>query len=198
MKVCLLVIGDGRDEIHERAWDSVQKHVVFDHKVLIDDREHSLGFAGAVAEGWRKARATNSDWIFHFEADFIFNSVVPLDRMVSVLMRKPYLAQLSLKRQPWNEREKAGGGIVEADAEDFTQVTDAGDVWTEHRRYWTTNPSLYPASWCAQPWPQEPESEGKFTHRLLADPKVRFGIWGAKFDPPMVEHIGVKRTGHGY
>jgi hypothetical protein len=198
VSVCLLLIGDGRDEIHEQSWESVQEHVAFDERVAIDDRDHELGFAGAVAEGWRLARETGCDWVFHVEADFLFASAVPIDRMLGVLQRRPYLAQLSLKRQPWNEREKAAGGIVEADAEDFAQITDVGDVWTEHRRYWTTNPSLYSVGWCAQPWPQESESEGKFTHRLLEDPDLRFGIWGAKFDPPLVEHIGHTRTGTGY
>ncbi len=199
MSVCQLRIGDGRDELHERAMHSLREMLPKpEHVVIVDDREHELGFAGAIAEGWRQVRETAAEWVWHAEMDFVYHVPVPLDRMIAVLRRRPRLAQLSLKRQAWNERERAAGGIVEADADDFTQVTDAGDVWTEHRRYWTTNPSLYSAAWCAQTWPQEPESEGRFTHRLLDDPELRFAIWGAKFDPPAVEHIGAQRAGHGY
>jgi len=118
--------------------------------------------------------------------------------MVGLLERHSELAQVSLKRQPWNEREKRAGGIVEADPDDFLQRTDRGDVFTSHRRYWTTNPSVYPVGFCHQGWPQVEQSEGIFTHRLLEDPALRFALWGAKYDPPLVRHIGKERAGRGY
>ncbi len=201
MSVCLLRISDGRDEVHKRSFASLGECLPEQRKedkvVEIRDPDHALGFAGAIAEGWRHVRESGCDWVFHAEMDFLYNAPIALDRMIAVLERMPKLVQLSLKRQPWNEREVAAGGIVEADPEDFTQVVDRGDVWTEHRRYFTTNPSLYSAALCAQGWPQERESEGKFTHRLLEDQDLRFGIWGAKWDKPLVEHIG-ERVGVGY
>ena len=199
-RVCLLRIGDGRGEYHNRSWESAQEALPtgeMDH-VLIDDSAHELGFSGAIAEGWRQALETGADWVFHLELDFTFARPVPLERMIRVLTEHSYLVQMSLKRQPWNEEEKDAGGIVECCPDDFTQRTDRGDVWTEQRRYFTTNPSLYPAALCNLGWPKEGESEGRFTHRLLADPDARFGIWGPKFDPPAVEHIGAERQGTGY
>lgn len=198
MSLCLLLIGDGRDEVHERSWASIQERLPFDVKVTVDDRDHDLGFAGAIAEGWQKATETGAEWVWHAEADFLYLETVPVERMIGLLRRRPELAQLSLKRQPWNDREKAAGGLVEADPDDFIQRTDSGDVYTEHRRYWTTNPSLYSVGFCHQGWPQVERSEGIFTHRLLEDRDLRFGIWGAKFDPPRVEHIGETRAGKGY
>lgn len=198
MSICLLVIGDGRDEIHDRAWASASESLQFDHKVVVDDREHELGFGGAIQAGWAEVIEKGCDYVFHFEADFIFNSVPPVERMIGVLERQPHLVQVALKRQAWNDEEKAAGGIVELHPDEFTQCTEHGDIWTEHRRFFTTNPSVYPVGLCHQGWPQVPQSEGIFTHRLLEDPKVRFAFWGAKFDPPMVEHIGVDRAGVGY
>jgi hypothetical protein len=200
--VCLLIIRDGRDQIHDLALQSAAENLPkFRHSIIINDREHTLGFAGAIQEGWRQVIKTNALWVFHFEADFLFRSPISIKAMRSVLLSYPEIAQLSLKRQPWNQTEISAGGIVEASPDDFVECCE-GDikrVWTEHRQYFTTNPSLYPARWCHMGWPQERHSEGKFTQLLLKDrPKRRFAIWGRKFDPPLVTHIGTERTGVGY
>jgi hypothetical protein len=198
VKIHLLTIGDGRDEVHDRSWASLQEQLplpVASHFV-VDDRDHELGFAGAIRHGWENVPA-DADYVAHCELDFIYHAPIPLDRMCAVLKRRPYLAQIALKRQPINEAELAAGGIVETDPDSFEQIVDGGDIWTEHRRCFSTNPCVYPAALCRQGWPQESESEGKFTHRLLGDPKVRFAFWGAKLDAPLVEHIGV-RCGVGY
>jgi len=199
MSVCLLLIGDGRDELHERSVASAKLCLPpVEHLVKVDDRKHELGFAGAVEEGWRRVARTEAEWVFHLEADFVFNREVPLERMIAVLKAHSYLAQVALKRQPWNVAEREAGGIVELNPDDFSQRTEGGDIWTEHRRFFTTNPGVYSANLCRQGWPLEEHSEGRFTHRLLEDPKLRFALWGAKFDPPLVEHIGAERVGHGY
>lgn len=200
MSFVVLLISDGREDYRERTLASAKANLPVPDvgMIEIDDSDHELGFAGAIQAGWERIRETSADYVAHVEADFLFNAPVPIDRMIAVIERHPELVQLALKRQPWNEQEKAAGGIVECCPDDFTQRTDKGDVWTEHRKCFTTNPSIYPAALCAQGWPQVPESEGIFTHRLLEDPKVRFGFWGGKFDPPLVEHIGAARTGNGY
>lgn len=199
MSVCLLLIDDGREDYLERARLSLDELAPeLDFVVQVLDRTHSLGFAGAIEKGWKGVLRTGADYVLHWESDFIAKAPVPVEEMVALLERRPHLLQVSLKRQAWNERERAAGGIVEADPDDFTEMHD-GATWTEHRRYFTTNPSVYPASLCSLGWPQKPHSEGLFTHALLAvDPKIRFAIWGAKFDPPMVEHIGEVRAGVGY
>jgi hypothetical protein len=199
VKVCWLLIGDGRDELHERSRESAREMLPAPADVVIvDDSDHTRGFAGALAEGWARVAETGCDYVFHLELDFVLLEPVPIARMIGLLERRPYLAQLSLLRQAWNDREKAAGGIIPADPDQFHQRTDRGDVWIEQRKYWTTNPALYSAGFCVQGWPVVEHSEGVFTHRLLDDPDVQFGIWGAKADAPRVEHIGIDRAGHGY
>lgn len=199
-KVAFLLISDGRHDYRERTLESAKRAMPEpDWMIEIDDSSHELGFAGAIQAGWDRIIAeTDADYVFHCEGDFTFNRPVPLHRMIGVLERHRHLAQLVLKRQPWNHAERAAGGIVEQHPDDYTQRTDQGDIWTEHRRFWSTNPCVYPVGFCYQGWPQEPQSEGMFTHRLLADPDLRFAFWGAKYDQPMVEHIGHERAGHGY
>lgn len=199
MKFALLLITDGRDEVHQRAVASLNECLpppgAF---VMVDDRDHELGFAGAVAEGWRRVLETDAEWVFHCEGDFIFHAPIPISRMIALLERRPYLAQVAMKRQAWNPAEIEAGGVVELHRDDFEERSDEGATWTEHRRFWTTNPSVYSTRLCRLGWPEVPESEGMFTHRLLEDPLLRFAFWGAKFDPPTVEHIGLARAGHGY
>lgn len=196
MTVALLVICDGRDDYHDRALHSAKLNLpAFDQTVVIDDASHQLGFAGAIQAGWEQI---DTDHVFHLEADFTFNQPVPVDQMIAVLHAHPRLAQLVLKRQPWNDTEKAAGGIVEQHPDDYTEKTWCGQTWTEHRRFWSTNPGVYSSRFCRVGWPQEPESEGVFTHIVLRDPHLRFGFWGAKFARPLVHHLGEIRTGVGY
>jgi hypothetical protein len=200
MSTCLLKIGDGRDEVHERSDASLRAAFPgfrFDHVVIVNDADHELGFAGAVQKGWDDVLATGADWVWHAEMDFLYRAVLPLPRMIELLERHSELAQIVLKRQPCNHEERAAGGIVEQHPEDFAECYDGRDYWTTHRRFWSTNPSLYSTRYCRMGWPQEAESEGKFTHRLLADPLLRFAFWGRKYDAPLVEHIG-ERVGIGY
>lgn len=201
MSVCLLMIGDGRDEYHERAHASLLEMAVvdaFDATVVIDDREHKLGFAGAIQRGWERAISTGADHIFHLEMDFTFSERIDIAGMIELLRDQPHLVQVALKRQPVNEAEVAAGGLVEQAPDDYRQRVQGGRIWTEHRRYFTTNPSVYSTSLCRHGWPQVPHSEGVFSHRLLQDPEARFAMWGAKFDAPLVHHIGEARRGRGY
>jgi hypothetical protein len=118
--------------------------------------------------------------------------------MIRLLERHPELAQLALKRQAWNAEERAAGGIIECHPGDFLEVSDAEATWTEHRRFFTTNPSVYSSRLCELGWPQVEHSEGIFTHCLLEDPELRFAFWGGRFDPPQCQHIGEVRAGVGY
>jgi len=199
MSVCVLTIRDGRDDVHEESLATlIQQSPEPEYHVSIDDRSHELGFAGAIAKGWREVLATGTDYVFHHEADFIFNQPVPIEQMIGLLEAQPHLVQVALKRQPCNAEEAAAGGIVELHPDDFRERHHGDYVWTEHRRFFTTNPSVYPAALCARGWPQVKHSEGIFSHRLFnGDPEAHSCFWGAKWDEPMVEHVGV-RVGHGY
>lgn len=201
MSVCLLLIDDGREDYLERSLASLDLSV-FDERVTILDPEHKLGFAGAIQAGWDEVLTTDCEFVFHVESDFTFNSPPPLHRM-EALARWGWVTQVALKRQPWSPEEVAAGGYVAMDADAFEEWTltfdDGRYRYLAHRKFWTTNPCLYRSSLCERGWPQESESEGKFGIRLFAeDPNYRSVIWGGKFDPPAVEHIGETRAGVGY
>lgn len=165
------------------------------------------GFAAAIATGWGAiATYPGIEWVCHVEDDFEFTDRFDIPAMIRLLSAYPYLAQVSLLRQAVNETEVAAGGLVESRPGQFVNHTDLErDLrWMEQVSYFTTNPSIYPRSLLDVGWPQEPQSEGLFTQRLLAGgfadvvgADVRFGVWGHTTDPPRVTHIGV-RQGTGY
>lgn len=201
MSTALLFITDGRPCAEQTLASAAEHLPPLDACVIVDDSDHELGFAGAIAAGWEAILQTGCDFVFHLEDDFTFNAPVPLESMGQVLKVRPHIAQVALKRQPWSEEERAAGGVIEAHPDDFSSARAPVGIgaylyYTEHRRFFTTNPSLYRASLCEQGWPQEPESEGKFTARLLGQ-GYRFAYWGGKADPPVCEHIG-QRAGVGY
>lgn len=200
MSVCQIRIGDGRDDYHKKAVESIEEMIPApDCIVEVDDRDHLLGFSGAVQLAWDNALLSGCDYIMHCELDFTYNEPVELDAMTSVLEQHPEIVQMSLKRQPVNDVERAAGDILALNWEDYTEVAERGEVWVQHRCFWTTNPSLYRTDLCRRGWPQEERSEGKFTGYYFRDhPDHVSGIWGAKSDPPRVTHIGDERTGKGY
>lgn len=194
MKTALLLIGDGRHDYRERTLASAADNLPpMDYGVEIDDSDHKLGFAGAIQAGWEQILETDAEYVFHLEADFIFNYRVPLESMVNLLYRHPRLAQVALKRQPWNEAECNAGGICELNPDNFTNHV----YWCENSVCFTTNPCVYSTEICKQGWPQVKNSEGIFTHQLLRQGRT-FAYWGLKFDPPSVTHIGNERMGTGY
>lgn len=194
--ITALVIDDGRQDYLEQSLTFLAKQAL-DEMVVIRDADHELGFAGAVGRGWERI-AGRDGYVLHWESDFV-GSDLPLAGMVDLLESRSHLMQVSLKRQPVNEREKAAGGIIEADPDDFEECWDShkGIFYVAHRRYFTTNPSIYHAQLCHRQWPQVKHSEGVFTHRLLKNPSVRFAIWGRRDEPPWVVHRGT-RQGRGY
>ena len=165
---------------------------------ILHPRSGRRGFAGAIQAGWDALSDLDCTHVFHLEDDFTFNLPVPIEAMAEVLDARPHLVQLALRRQPWNEAERAAGGIVELHPHDFVEVSDGRSAWLEHRRFFTTNPSLYRRSLIDRGWPQGPESEGRFGIRLCEDPGVRFGYWGARDSGEWVTHIGDHRAGSGY
>lgn len=197
MTIALIIIGDGRDTYHEQSVASAEQMLpmdLIDQRIIVDDRAHTLGFAGAVQHAWDQVQ---TDYAFHLEADFTFNTSVPLADMVRVLDAHPHLAQIALLRQPWNEQEKQAGGIVQMHAADYKPVAWEGHQWLEHRRNVTTNPSLWPRWVIDRGWPQRPQSEGCFGIDLFAsDPAVQAAYWGRGEE--WVTHIGDVRSGTGY
>ncbi len=220
MTITLLVMDDGRKEYLEQAMASmyhlkgpIARRVIHDdagnrgHTKWLRDTYpnweiHSTparsGFAGAYRNAWHLLDGT-CDYVFSTEQDFVFTRDVPLEAMAAVLAdRHPHLAQLALRRQPWNDAERAAGGIVEQSPDDYPEHRDEHGEWLEHRKFFTTNPSLIPAWVLQRPWPGGANSEGRFGLALFTDPAKRAGFWGSMTSGEWVQHIGTERVGRGY
>lgn len=195
MSLSVLLISDGRDEYRARTLASAAEMLPpVDEWIEVDDRDHRLGFAGAIDAGWRQVQ---TDYVFHLEADFTFNRPVPLEAMVAALDANPHLVQMALLRQPWNEQERAAGGIVQMHPDLYQPVVWRGHRWLEHRRNVTTNPAVWPRWVIDRGWPQRRESEGHFGLELFAsDPTLRAAYWGGGEE--WVTHVGDVRGGRGY
>lgn len=161
-------------------------------RIIVNEGEH--GFGNAIRNAWDHI---DDDYIIHWEEDFVLKEEVNADTLRWILTTSPELAQVALKRQPWNESEKRAGGIIEQDPESFTEEIKYGYVITKHRKFFTTNPSMYGRNVVELGWPDEEFSEGKFGFKVW-DAGLYCSFLGAKFDPPKVEHIGYQRTGVGY
>lgn len=223
MTILLLVMTDGRADLIKQTIPSAL--TMFDgdiaHRVIHDDsgspeykdwlqtnfptfdvigRNRRVGFGGAIKYAWETILAHyDFDYTFHLEDDFTFNDFVFLNDMIEVLDSHPHLLQMALMRQPWNQKEIEAGGVMQSDPEAFTPQSCRQHHWVEQRKFFTTNPSLYPRSLVLRGWSDEPHSEGILTHSLLNNiPLAAFGYWGKKFDPPRVTHIGNQRIGIGY
>ncbi len=157
------------------------------------------GFGGAIISAWQRLQDDNNDWVFHLEDDFVLKNLVPLSEMITIMDRYPHIVQMALRRQPWNEAEKAAGGIVEMDPDSYEEKTNGIHTWLEHRKFFTTNPSLYRKSLTVEhPWPVGLNSEGKFGIELFSDADKRSAYWGHKDEEPRCWHIGEFRNGAGY
>lgn len=220
--ITLAVFTDGRDHIYDTI-PSALEHLKgpIGRKVIYDDSGDAVnqirlmeafpdfevfqhphgrqGFGGAIRFMWRLLAQGTNPYVFHLEDDFLFNRDIDLDAMCKVLASNAHLAQLALRRQPWNAEEREAGGIVELRPADYTERSGAFGInrWLEHRNFFTTNPSLYRRSLCCCGWPDDPYSEGKFGARLRED-GYSFAFWGARDSGEWVEHVGRERVGTGY
>lgn len=220
--VCVVVFTDGRDRLLERTLASFEEQVDgpisrivihddsgdhrhasqlrgrYPHEVIGGGRRR--GFGGAIGLVWAYlARSAAERFVFHMEDDFTFNAPLDLAEMAAVLDAEPDVAQMALRRQPWNDQERAAGGVVETRPNTYTDRHTDGWPWLSHRNFFTTNPSLYRTSLCLRGWPDGGGSEGRFSIGLFADhPEVVCGFWGDRDSAPWVHHIGATRVGVGY
>lgn len=229
MSVLLLVMTDGRRDCIERAIPSLEQHLygqnirsTITRRVIHDDsgdpdyRDWLVGkfddyeviwhpagrqgFGGAYRNAWRFLTGAEEPFVFSTEDDFVLNRAVNLDDLAFVLAVRPHLAQLALRRQPWNPDELQAGGVIEQHPDAYTDMVGyGGKKWLEHRLFFTTNPSLIRRRLCSQGWPDTEHSEGHFSIDLFRqDPEATCGFWGARSDGPWVTHIGTERVGVGY
>jgi hypothetical protein len=227
-RCALLVITDGRADCLKRTLASAEENLegTFGFRLMVNDAAESAysawldatypqferihhpqrrGFCGAIQSGWERLRRERLNWIVHLEDDFEILDRVNLQSLIAVMAGHPYLAQLVLKRQPWNEQERAAGDILALWPQEFAQRSTPHGQWLEHRLWFSTNPSIYRPSLLLTDWPDPPRCEEAFTQQLLqqgfskiAPADVRFGVWGRRDDPPRVWHLGDQRVGAGY
>lgn len=222
MSVILLVMTDGRRQYLKPSVASLQARVdgPFVRRVFHDDSgdpayrsllrsdfpdweiigatEGRRGCCGAYASAWAWLSQQPEVWVFSTEDDFLYTTDVDLNELMTVMVARPYLAEVTLRRQPWGT-EPADGGFIAQFPALYDEVTDGTFTWLEHRRHWSNNPGLFRRAVCDQGWPAVPGCEVVFTQRLLtANPDARFAVWGGRDDPPRVHHIGYERLGHSY
>lgn len=231
MSIAVLAITDGRDEYLQQCIPSAMANLAgpVTERWMFDDTGSDTyrralaaryptfrhinggprrGFGGAIRSAWRHlAEHSAARYVFHLEGDFTFERPVDLAAMAAVLDSRPHLAQMALVRQAWNEEEAAAGGVIHRFPGAYQPCSDPSipASWLEHRLFFTTNPSLYPARLRGVGWPDGAQSEGRFAAQLLTDglpavaaADVRFGYWGSPDDQPWVIHIGQTRAGNGY
>ena len=233
-KVALVIFTDGRWHCLRDTMLSFQQFVPyrFDHAILMNDfpnrayqlqisraithfnntpiqivnNPERLGFCGTIARAWKEIiPATGADFIFHLEDDYQLSRLTLIEEMIAVIQAHPYLCQINLMRQPWNELEAAAGGIWQKDPDCYTPKTEWFDEfrksldWYEHRHHFSTNPCIYPSWVLDVGWPEESECEGKFAFRIWElGPEFRSSYWGKMSDQPWVTHTGKGRVGMGY
>lgn len=222
MTICLLVITDGRLDYLQRTVTSAAEmlHGDITRRVMYDDtgdeqHRHILrglypdfvhvnggprqGFGGAIRAAWQHLQSIDGyEYVFHLEQDFTFNRAITLDYLAALLDEEPKLAQVALRRQPWNGAEKEAGGVVELRPDAYQErASRLGCAYLEHSMFFTTNPSLYRRTLMAHGWPEHEHSEGFFTLKLMGA-GYRFAYWGARDSGEWVHHIGNQRAGVGY
>lgn len=230
--IALVIIGDGRDNYLRQCVTSLRyldgpivENWMYDDTGDQTYRDHLArrypgfwhinggprqGCAGAFQQVWRQVRQnTTARFIFLVEQDFVFIRPIDLYGMADLLDAHPYLAEVALRRQPWNHVEMAAGGIIEAHPDWYRDMTDdAGRQWLEQSAFFTTNCPLFRTSLLDVPWPgSQPGcySEGLFHHQLMTSgtpevpsDQVAYAYWGARDSGIWVEHIGHQRIGTGY
>lgn len=231
MTIALCIPTDGRDDCLGRTVAAIEAQVdgditewyLFDDTGDLSHRDKladwyphftvltagkRLGFGGAIANAWSYLTAhSRAQWVAWFEDDMVPARRVPLDDMVALSVAQPHLAQVALRRQPWNAEERAAGGYVEANPDSYVERVDGGHRWLETTRNWTTNPSVYRIDLCALGWPSGAHSEGRYGFALrdyglpwgIPGEEVRFGLYGGLVDGrEWIHHIGDVRVGGGY
>jgi hypothetical protein len=214
-RVALLVIGDGRDHLRQATVDSLAAAIGIDYgdpssvgrhlvgMVTVDDREHKLGFCGAIQQGWQRLRDApfEFDYVFHLEEDWLFERPFNLAHLAALLDAEPRLAQVAFRRNAVAPAEKRAGGLVELWPQMYEEKRwSDGEIvvdYLEHSLYFTTNPSLYRRSLIDSTWPDGPRCEETFGEALVAH-GYRFALLGRHADRPWVRHTGTIRTGTGY
>lgn len=185
-----VVVSDRRDLYLPGCLDNLSEVLSEAEVLLVNDKDHNLGMAGAVRCGMDMAFAAGWEHVLWVEEDFRFNWRPPLEEMRLILDMSPNCTQVVLKRQPWSIEEHQAGGIIEMSPDDYTDRGMGRVRWLEHQRIFSLNPCLIPRWVFALGWPDGNEAEQ--TERLLSR-GLHFAFYGERDDPPLVTHVGHER-----
>lgn len=137
---------------------------------------------GALRELWALAAEPGPDWVFWLPTSTEFIRRVALDPLAYTLASVPRVAQMALVPSSANDEQRHAGGLVPMLRERGAlepRGQGSSVAWFEHRGYWQTGPSLFPAAvprWYA--WPDGDECVADLSERLRADGRT-LGLWGA-------------------
>lgn len=183
-RIALVVISDRGDLYLPKCLATLDAFGFdFAQRIVMEDPTHRWDQNEVVVEAWSRV-GSDIDYVFHLEEDFLFQEL-DIAGMVRVLEANPDLAQVVLKRQPWNHLEHAAGGIMEQWPDEYEDC----DGFLRHRRIFSLNPCLIPRHVVAKGWAG---SEGDMTGRCLEE-GLAFAFYGARQDPPRCIHVGEVR-----
>lgn len=218
MKICIIILTDGRNDYLARTLESLESRVVFPegaevYKIMVDDwpadrglktlkklvkkynidklvlNEENLGIDKTVQKAWSLV-PQDTDYIWHQENDFEYLQKIDVSQMISVL-NNPTIVQVALVRQPWFEDEKSSGSLMKTRPHRFKQASVSNVDIVIHRDHFTHNPSIYKTKWIEQ---MEGYSEYKFKDHLLAKNGVLyFSYLGKLEDGHTILHIGERK-----
>lgn len=162
-----------------------------------EDSPEPIGMCRAHAHCWHAAAASDLEWAFHLEDDFVVLRPLRLEELAHTLADRPHLVQMALVRTPAGAEVEHGGYIPQAPGW-YVRCEASSREWIETARNWATCPALFRPELAREfPWPLEPGCEGEFGPRVVAArPEARFGLWG--WGEPWAAHIGVERAAGAY
>lgn len=218
MKICIIILTDGRNDYLARTLESMEKHLVFPEgsevfKIMVDDwpedrdlkelkklskkykidklvlNDSNIGIDKTVQKAWSLV-PEDIDYIWHQENDFEYLDLVNISKMMKVL-ESPIIVQTALVRQPWFPDEKEAGSLMNTRPSRFKQASVAGEDIIIHRDHFTHNPSLYKRKWIAQ---MDNYNEYNFKDYILKNNSVVYFAYMGKIENPhAIVHIGEKK-----
>ncbi len=213
MKLGVLVIGNGREYLHETV-PAIAPNVTSPiwARMMIDDagdRAWTLdlatrypewtiratgqaGMAAAVQAGFDLAIEHDVDQVLWIEDDMLLLRPLPIAQASAVLDSHHELAEMCFKREPFDVSE---GSDQLAAICGLAANSGAKATYTWHDFIFSLNPCLIPRRVLELGYPAGPlgiGNEAGMTTKLLEAGYV-FGSWGHVGDPPYARHLGLMR-----
>ncbi len=215
MKICILIINDGRNDYLDQTLKSLKDKVVFPidaeiYKVLYDDMpegrdayflsrieleynidkmilsDKRVGINQAVQNAWM--HIPKCDYIWHQENDFTYNAQIDVSKMIAPLEMNRMIGQVALLRQPWYDDEVESDGMYKVGYRTYRQGNIAGIDLVFQDLFFTHNPCIYRYSSIEQ---IPNYSEIEFAAHLKKRGCRTFAYLGTLTDEPLCHHIGV-------